>query len=121
MENYDNLYCKIFIDTECDMDFLINKINELVCGQKKLFRTIVTKFGEIDINKNEDFDTEKRLVKPDGFLYSRYYLDVEPNEKMDQKNYILNISTFLRELWKNGFKAIVACDFEGELPMKTNS
>lgn len=121
MGNYDNLYCKIFIDTECDMDFLINKINELVCGQKELFRTVVAKFGEIDINKNEYFDTEKRLAETDGFLYSRYYLDIEPNEITDQKDYISNISAFLQELWKSGFKAIAACDFERELPIKTNS
>lgn len=118
MKNYDNLYCKIFVDTECDMDFLINKINELVYGQKKLIRTIVTKFGELDINKNEDFDTEKRCSKPDGFLYSRYYLDVEPNEQIEQEDYIASISKFLQDLWKNGFKVVIACDFEEELPCR---
>ncbi|MCX7747310.1 MAG: 1,4-dihydroxy-6-naphthoate synthase [Clostridia bacterium] len=118
MEVYNSLYCKIFIDSECDIDFLINKINELVSGQKKLFRTIVTKFGELDVNKNEDFDSGKRSIKPDGFLYSRYYLDVEPNEQIEQEDYITSISKFLQDLWKNGFEAVAACDFEEELPSK---
>ncbi len=115
---YDSLYCKIFIDSECDMDFLINKINELVSGQKKLFRTIDTEFGELDVNKNEDFDSEKRCIKPNGFLYSRYYLDVEPNEQIEQEDYIANISKLLQDLWKSDFEAVAACDFEEELPSK---
>jgi len=118
MKNYNNLYCKIFIDTEIDMDSLINKITEMVTGQKELFRTIVTKFGEIDVNKNEDFNAEKRCMKPDGFLYSRYYLDIEPNKEIEQGNYIANVSNLLRVLWQNSFEAVAACDFEDELPIK---
>lgn len=121
MKVYHNLYCKIFIDSDCEMDFLINKINDLLDGQKKLFRTIVTEFGELDVNKNEDFDSKKRLQKHDGFLYSKYYLDVEPNEQIKQEDYISSISKFLQDLWQYGFEAVVACDFEEELPRKVNT
>ncbi|ADU75661.1 hypothetical protein M972_112761 [Acetivibrio thermocellus AD2] len=118
MREYDNLYCKIYVDSDLDIEQLKQKIISIVSGEKQLFRTIVTTFGEIDINKNEDFDDEKRKLEVDGFIYSRYYLDIEPKEDIGQQEYISHIGNLLRSLWSSGLKSVAACDFEEELPQK---
>ncbi len=118
MREYDDLYCKLYIDTDLEIEQLKDKITSIVSGEKQLFRTIVTTFGEIDVNKNEDFDDEKRELVPDGFIYSKYYLDIEPKEDIGQQDYISSIGDLLKSLWDKGLKSVAACDFEEELPQK---
>ena len=118
MREYDDLYCKLYVDTDFEIEQLKDEITSMVSGQKQLFRTIVTTFGEIDVNKNEDFDDKKRDIEPDGFIYSRYYLDIEPKEDIEQQDYISGIGDLLQSLWSNGLKSVAACDFEEELPQK---
>lgn len=118
MREYDDLYCKLYIDTDLEIEQLKDKITSIVSGEKQLFRTIVTTFGEIDVNKNEDFDDKKRELVPDGFIYSKYYLDIEPKEDIGQQDYISSIGDLLKSLWDNGLKSVAACDFEEELPQK---
>ncbi|TCS96485.1 hypothetical protein EDD58_101118 [Hazenella coriacea] len=98
---------------------LIEFIVKAISGSKELWRTITNGVMEIDVVKNEDFD-ESKLVHfyRKGFLYSRYYLDIEPNENVEQKDYIEHIGNLLKRLWETEFKAIAACDFEEELPRK---
>jgi len=114
---YDDLYCKLFLDSDLKMD----KINEIISrfsNGEIIDFDIISKWGEITINKNEDFDISKRQEWPDGFLYYRYYMDIDPNKSCKQADYINNISMLLTSIWKNGFKAVAACDFEDELPRK---
>ena len=118
MREYDDLYCKLYVDTDLEIEQLKDKITSIVSGEKQLFRTIVTTYGEIDVNKNEDFDDEKRELVPDGFIYSKYYLDIEPKEDIGQQDYISSIGDLLKSLWGSGLKSVAACDFEEELPQK---
>jgi hypothetical protein len=117
MRDYHDLYCKIYVDTDINIEQLKDKISMMVSGEKQLFRTIITSFGEIDVNKNEDFD-RKKVLESDGFIYSKYYLDIEPKGNIEQQNYIQGISDLLQNLWNSGFKSVAACDFEEELPQK---
>jgi len=115
MNIYDNLYCKIFIDTNEDMEGVLSSISDIV----SVYRwTIISDSMEIDLRKNEDFSKKERVVKEDGFLYSRYYLDIESKENVKQEQYILSIATLLENLWTLGYKVVTACDFEEELPRK---
>ena len=118
MKEYDDLYCKIYVDTDLDIEQQKDKITSVVSGEKVLFRTIATAFGEIDVNINEDFDEKKRNLESDGFIYSRYYLDIEPIEGIEQQEYISHIGELLKSLWSSGLKSVAACDFEEELPQK---
>jgi len=95
MNIYDNLYCKIFIDTNEDMEGVLSSISDIV----SVYRwTIISDSMEIDLRKNEDFSKKERVVKEDGFLYSRYYLDIESKENVKQEQYILSIATLLENL-----------------------
>ncbi|WP_236886702.1 hypothetical protein [Clostridium beijerinckii] len=71
---------------------------------------------EIDLRKNKDFSSKDSVRKNDGFLYSRYYLDIEPKKNIMQEQYISSIATILEKLWTLVYKVVTACDFEEELP-----
>lgn len=117
MNIYDNLYCKIFIDTNEDRERVLNSITDIVSGA--IYRwTIISDSMEIDLRKNEDFSEKEIIIKEDGFLYSRYYLDIDSKENVKQEQYILSIATLLENLWTLGYKVVTACDFEEELPRK---
>ncbi|WP_241407942.1 hypothetical protein [Clostridium beijerinckii] len=66
---------------------------------------------EIDLGKNEDFNKRGMARKEDNYIYSRYYLDVEPNENIKQEEYIFRTAIFLENLWSIGYKAVTSCNF----------
>ncbi|MDQ0917060.1 1,4-dihydroxy-6-naphthoate synthase [Paenibacillus sp. V4I5] len=101
----NNFFCKIFIDTDVQYEYLYQETSE-------------NEILDLSLIKNDDFDAIKRLDFPDGFLFSRYYLEVEPNEKFNPHSYVASISLLLECLWTKGFKAVAACDFEELLPRK---
>jgi hypothetical protein len=119
MESNKDLYCKIFVDTDIELDMLIKKIAQIVSGSKEIIRTIVSENSEIDVVRNDDFDTEKRHEVKKGFLYSKYYLDIEPNDQTERKDYILSISLLIQGLRDLGYKSVPSCDFEEELTCKS--
>ncbi len=117
MLKYEDLYCKLFIDTDTDRESLINVLKETVNGKNEDW-TIESKYTVIDVKRNVAFDMCKRNELPDGFLYFRYFLDIEPKENTMQDDYISIISNMLQSLWDLGYKAVAACDFEEDLPRK---
>ncbi|MNH38473.1 hypothetical protein D3C79_995090 [compost metagenome] len=68
--------------------------------------------------RNDDFNDIRRKEILDGFLFSRYLVEMEPNENVDGEAYIAMISILLEGLWSAGYKAVAACDFEDRLPNK---
>lgn len=117
MNMYDNLYCKIFIDTDEEKENVLNSIKDIVSGAIERW-TIISESMEIDLRRNEDYNKKETARKEDGFIYSRYYLDIEPKENIKQEEYIYRIAILLQNLWSIGYKAVAACDFENELPRK---
>jgi len=115
MKKYDNLYCKMFIDINCNKEELIDKIAEITNGEKKLFRTIETSFSEIDVNENDDYYSKEN----DGsFLYYKFFLDIEPNLLAGDGEYISHLSNMIQYFLAQKIKVIPSCDFEDELPTK---
>ncbi|EHI99782.1 hypothetical protein CDLVIII_3208 [Clostridium sp. DL-VIII] len=117
MSMYDNLYCKIFIDTDEEREKVLNSIKDIVSGAIERW-TIISESMEIELRKNEEFNKREISRKEDGFFYSRYYLDIEPKENIEQEEYIFGIAILLENLWSIGYKAVASCDFENELPRK---
>ncbi|QAA33369.1 1,4-dihydroxy-6-naphthoate synthase [Clostridium manihotivorum] len=115
MNIYDNLYCKIYVDTDKSIQDIINVILSVVSGQVRRKGVYSTNL-EIDIRYNKEYDELERLGVEDGFLYYKYYLEIEPNENAAQKKYILSVSQLLEGLWGVGYKAVASCDFEVDLP-----
>ncbi|TGV05244.1 1,4-dihydroxy-6-naphthoate synthase [Mesorhizobium sp. M00.F.Ca.ET.186.01.1.1] len=115
MGKYDNLYCKLFIDTDMDNLSLVNLVGQISTGSIQK-RVIVNKYSEIYVNQNDDFDETLRGKNGDGFLHARYFLDIEPSLNVEQTEYIACVARLLEGLWKRGCQAVAACDFEEELP-----
>jgi hypothetical protein len=117
MHESDNLYCKILVDSDLPKDQVVDTVSRMVSGTVD-HGTIVTDWSEIDVVKNDDFDAVKRHKRPDGFLFYRYYLDMEPEARVLRQDYVNAIGKLLEGLWATGWKAVAACDFEDELPRK---
>lgn len=45
----------------------------------------------LDIEENDDFDDERRAKSADGFLYFRYYFDVEPGPGVFTKDKVYSV------------------------------
>lgn len=111
---YDNLYCKVFIDTDLIYEELFTLISEFINGKKQAVNYISNKWCDISVQKNKEFDIEHYLLNPNDFLYWKYYLDIEPGD-IEESEYIKKIYDLLRYIKEHCNDAIVACDFEDEL------
>jgi hypothetical protein len=117
MNSYENLFCKVFVDTNEERLSLLSSIKDIVLGTTERW-TIDSNSMELELRKNDDFNESLRFEKQDGFLYSRYYIEIEPIGDIKQEQYILSVSRLLENLWALGYEAVAACDFENELPRK---
>ncbi len=109
---YKNLYCKIYLNIELEINALYLFLVNLVSGKTEPIRTIKTDWGELDLRKNSDFDSKQIEKDPDDFIVWQYYLDIEPRKDIDESQYIRKIAKLLNELNKNSIKAVASCDFE---------
>lgn len=116
MVNTEDLYCKIYVNANCDRQELIERIAKYVAGDVDM-NTVSTLVLEIDIRKNEDFNGITNAIDSDSFLHFKFYLDVVPkNECVNIKFYKRTISELLEHFWADNNVAVAACDFEEELP-----
>lgn len=110
---YDNLYCKVFIDSNVEYEELLLMIMKYIGVEKKSFGYVAAEWCDIFINKNKEYSEEQYLQDSDNFLYWKYYLDIEPID-IKEEAYIEKISDLLAYL-KQYYKGVKpACDFEDE-------
>ena len=109
------MYCKVYIDSLSEKGELLDLIANIISGFVKM-RTVSTPEFQVDLVMNEDFDETKRMQGDVQFIFYRYYLDIEPAEHAQRERYVASVGSLLNELWKLGYKAVAACDFEDELP-----
>lgn len=111
---YDDLYCKVFVDTDIDYEKLFALLINYVDGKKEAVSYIVTEWCDISVQKNKEYNVEQYLLDATDFLYWKYYLDIEPHN-IDKSQYIKNIANLLRCLGGCCKGVIIACDFEDEI------
>lgn len=111
---YDDLYCKVFIDTNLRYEEIFLSIMNYVGGKKESFSYIVADWCDMFIQKNKEYNKEQHFQDTDDFLYWKYYLDIEPIA-VDEITYIKRIYDLLQYLKKYCNGVVVACDFENEL------
>jgi len=110
------LYCKVFLDTSLSKPALLALLATWTGGQVQL-RTISAPTCEIDVVANEDFDEDRRNRIEDGFLYYRFYLDIEPRPDVNEMDYIQAIQSLVLKARTGGIRAVAACDFEDQLAL----
>lgn len=111
---FDDLYCKVFIDTDMDYAGLFDLILNCVAGRKNAINYIITDWCDISVRRNEEYRQEQYLIDSTDFLYWRYYLDIDPLN-IDEKQYIRSVAKLLRDLREHGMGVVIACDFEDEV------
>jgi hypothetical protein len=107
------MYCKVYVDTEMAISALEALLLCAVPGEVRR-HTIVGKSIEVDLRRNDEFDSLKRNSE-DGFLWFRYLLDVVPREGVSSELYIASIVEVLKLLSVRGCRAVPSCDFEDRL------
>lgn len=71
----DELYCRIFVDTEMEEADILALIAETVSGVIRHF--VVQAPGmQIDVLQNDDYDPGEGRRRPDGHTHYRYYVDI---------------------------------------------
>lgn len=111
---YNDLYCKVFIDTNLSYEELFSRVMDYVGGKKESFSYIVSEWCDMFIQKNKEYNEEQYLKDTDDFLGWKYYLDIEPME-IDEDTYIKRIHNLLKCLKEYCNGVVAACDFEDEL------
>lgn len=117
-EEYDpELSCKLFVNgddiSQQDLHaLLIECLGDQVKSAE--LNSIDGLLFAIDVKRNEGFDSI-RCKEADGFLFFRYYLDVDAVHGQQPAAHIALVSRILEYLWGLGYGAVAACDFEDEL------
>ncbi|MEZ0609900.1 hypothetical protein ACAW74_15385 [Fibrella sp. WM1] len=102
-----DLYAKIYLYSSAAKP----QVDEL------LFKlTINLKSIDWSVAKNDDFNSEKAIQFPNGFLFFPYMIEVDPSPSADPVIYLNEIATLLNLLWKEGISAVTAANFENQLP-----
>lgn len=113
---YDDLYCKVFVDTKLDYEEVFSRVMNYVDGKKESFSYIVTDWCDMFIQRNKEYTEEQYLKDTGNFIYWRYYIDIEPTVT-DEVVYIEKIKDLIKYLRKYCDNVVAACDFENELDM----
>ena len=109
------MHCKIYVDGCCSRRDLLEIVCASLNGQRDGWSVDFSE-GDLDVRANDDADEGCFRDRSDGFLFSRYYLDIDKSADSDRTGYVEALSRLLDRLWTSGFVAVASCDFEDELP-----
>jgi hypothetical protein len=99
--------CKLFVDAEVSASDLISLVAYVLAESST--------HCEMDVLKNDEYDSKRRTLFPGGFLYFRYVIDLYmPDETVSAQAKL--VTQLLNYLWDSGFPAVAACAFEAQLP-----
>ena len=101
--------CRLYVDAELSDTELLGLIMQMVFAPEAPGR------AEVDVFKNEDYDTRRRLQFPQGFLYFRYYIDLYMPDCTREAQAAL-AGLLLESLWEMNIPAVAASTFEDLLP-----
>jgi hypothetical protein len=103
--------CKVYVDADVSDTELISMTAPV------LFMSEDNVSLEVDVLKNEDYDSNRRRLFPDGFIYFRYTLDLYMSgAPLERKAKI--VTRLIERLWAWGFPAVAACAYEDRLPKR---
>ncbi len=110
-----NLFCQIYVQLSSEEQSLLQMLSDKIGGEVS-HGAIRSQYFELFVDKNVDFDPRKITEFPDGFLFFKWILNIEPDESKGVAEYMKSISRLLEILWQLKIPAIAACDFETSLP-----
>jgi hypothetical protein len=114
VEVNDELYCKIFVDTQLFNEQLISLLAALLKATPH-GAYVENNYLLITVNRNEDRNDILKNNLQDGFLFYQYYLDIEPFKTTNFELYLQQLKFLVAELRSKGMRVVPSCDFEDEL------
>jgi hypothetical protein len=114
MAELNELECKIYVDAEGTKEELAKRLAPLLSAAVQ-GTTLSVPCGEIDVQRNDEFDETQRLEFPDGFLNFRFLVEVYTDDAGTPHCSHVVIQ-MLEYFWAQGFPAVAACDYEDDLP-----
>jgi hypothetical protein len=115
----DAMDCKVFVMTDAAPAELARLLADSLAGALAgpPFAPVVRTAGiEVEIRANPDRNDAEARAEVDGFLYYPYALELYPARACQHADKLLAITTLLESLWRRGWPAVAACDYEAELP-----
>lgn len=110
-----DLYCKVYIDTDDSFTDLFERVLSYTKGEKDAITYINSEWCEISVRRNREFDQNNSRMDVSDFVFWKFFLDIEPANNIGETVYIYNISRlveFLKGIYGN---VVIACDFEDEI------
>ena len=111
-----SLDCKIYCTGNLSFSEIRNQISKLVGADKIGISFIETDFYELSIDKNDEFDINRQVDFPDGFLFFKFLIYLEFTNNAEINKCADEISKILKWLWGKGMPAVASCDYENLLP-----
>jgi hypothetical protein len=119
METVNDLDCRIFIDAGQTPDgiaaLVAGALDDAGAGALS-DRTVRTPWGEFEIRRNKEADTERAADFPDGFLYFAYTVEFYPFSKTPREERVSLAAKILNRFWDRSRPAVAVCDYEDQLP-----
>jgi hypothetical protein len=103
--------CKVFVDADVSDTELISMTAPV------LFAPDDKVSLQVEVLKNEDYDSNRRRQFPDGFIYFRYTLDLYMTNAPFTRQAAI-VTRLLKHLWDWGYPAVAACAYEDRLPKR---
>ena len=108
-----NGYCKLFIDSDLRKSEIVDIIRRHTKGSA-VADYVDSARSTFDVRDNDEHSFLK-VNGNDGFLYYRFYVDVEPTHPENLDAYVAELRTLMSTLRALGAKVVPACDFEERL------
>lgn len=113
---YDDLYCKLFIDTDKSLDEIQEIIENILDVKPDKFHSFIEDYFMADLIINKEGDVNLAKDFPDGFLYFPYFIDFNCDNEEREDDYIELVGKLMNELWRDEMRLVASCDFEHVLP-----
>ncbi|MBL1225073.1 hypothetical protein [Enterococcus sp. BWR-S5] len=111
-----DFYCKMFVQTPLTKTELVGRLAQEFGWQFDAHFSTENDYLSLDIRDNEEFDTTGLNKEATGFLFFRYFFDIELLDERKVDEYKEQVARVIYLLQDRKCLVVTACSFEEELP-----
>lgn len=108
-------FCRLYVDIDWELETLNDAVVKATGGRIERF-SIRTSWGEADVRRNKEHDLTRKMAPDDGFLFGRYFVELEPHTETKEHDYVRSVAELVVALRRQGISVVPSCDFEEKLP-----
>ncbi|WP_321388019.1 hypothetical protein [uncultured Enterococcus sp.] len=111
-----DFYCKMFVQTPLTRTELAGRLAQEFGWRFDTYFSTENDYLSLDIRDNEEFDATSLNKEATGFLYFRYFFDIELLDECKVDKYKKQVARVVYLLQETKCLVVTACSFEEELP-----